>query len=374
MVLNSKRILVFAWLLFVLAGCQRAPMVSGSAEPNSVNSVAPMASDTSNAELLKRKKLVDQLFDGEVSEDDFKKARGLDLNDPNLQADESSIRLAKMIGYLGLEKRPDKISKGSTQREFWEAQFYFYERRFIEAAQIFSRILDVKPGWLRARNLLARCFYFLGNTDRAFLELQFVVANHSGDAEELLDALFLIGAIAMDSQSATSAQVEKGVGAWQTYLKLAPNSPLREKIQDGLAAYEAKKSAKPDKAKETGNAKSDAIAALDGDDLLHAENKIRSAMKKFPRDEELAVALGRVYVKSGRVKEALEEFQQIVAKNPRTIAGHHYQGMAFMLSGAPEKAIASWEKVVQLDANYAERFNLSGRILIAKNLMKKENR
>ena len=331
-----------------------------------------MASETSNAELLKRKQIIEQLLDGSVSEKEFQTARALDLNDANANADESSIRLAKIIGYMGLEKLPAKMQKGSAEREFWVGQFYFYERRFIEAAQIFSRILDAKPGWLRARNLLARCFYFLGNTDRAFLELQYVVANHSGQAEELLDALFLIGAIAMDSQVATTAQIDKGVGAWRTYLKLAPNSPLREKIQDGLAAYEARKSASPDKAKETGNAKNDAIAALDGDDLLNAESKIRSALKKFPRDEELAVALGRVFVKSGRVKEALAEFQKIVAKNPRTVAGHHYQGMAFMLSGDPAKAIASWEKVVQLDVGYAERFNLSGRILIAKNLMKKD--
>jgi tetratricopeptide (TPR) repeat protein len=335
-----------------------------------VNAMAPMESDTSNGELLKRKVLLERLLDGQVSKEEFAAAKALNAH-PKEDAPEDQQRLAKLIDYLSLEDLPPKAAVGSLERDFAVGQFYFYERRFIEASQIFSKLLDKKPGLLRVRNLLARCFYFLGNMDRSYLELQYVLTNHSGQAEELLDALFLMGALAMDSPSATAEQIEKGIGAWQTYLKLAPKSPLTQKIKDGLVTFEEKKKGKAAVAV-TGNAKKDALSAVEGGDMLDAESKVTAALKKTPHDEELKVGLARVFVKTGRVSEALAEFGSVIRKNPRNVVAFHYQGMAHMMSGNPQGAIASWEKVLQLDAAYGDRFNLRGRIAIAQNLVQKE--
>lgn len=346
-------------------------MVSGSANPNSVEAAPPMESKTSNAELAKRKLIVEKLINGEISQKDFSAAQDVNQK-PDSAKTEEIERLAKIVDYLGLEQLPAKMQTGAVQGEFMMGEFFFYERRFIEASQIFSKLLDARPNWLRARNLLARSFYFLGNTDRAFMELQYVVANHSGQAEELLDGLFLIGAIAMDSPTATNAQLEKGVGAWKTYLKVAPRSPLCEKIQNGLADYESKKKKKEKNAPESGDVKFLALASFENEDLLTAENKIRSALKQLKNDEELSVALARVFVKSGRVNDALLEFKKIISRKPRSVTAHHYQGMAFMMAGDPQSAIASWEKVLQLDGAYGEQFDLRGRIMIAKNLANKD--
>lgn len=352
-------------IVALAVGCQKAPTIGAAAEPTSINAAAPMESETSNAELKKRLVVLQKLLDGEVSKEEFAVAK------EKKDSSEEALRLGKMIEYLDLEAPPLKTPVGSMDRDFALGQFYFYERRFIEASHIFSKALDKKPGLLRVRNLLARCFYFLGNSDRAYLELQYVLSNHSGQAEELLDALFLMGAIALDSPTATPEQVEKGKGAWETYLKLAPQSPLREKIKDGLASFAHRANSK-EKTLETGHAKKDALLALDGADMLDAENKITSALKKTPRDEELRVGLARVYVKTGRVKESLQEFAGVIAKNPRNFVAFHYQGMAFMMAGDPQKAIGSWQKVLELDPVYAERFNLRGRIAIAQNLLKKD--
>jgi predicted Zn-dependent protease len=146
---------------------------------------------------------------------------------------------------------------------------------------------------------------------------------------------------------------------------------LQQKIKDGLAVFEEKKNAKA-VTKETGNTKKDALAAVEGGDMLDAESKVFAALKKTPRDDDLKVALARVYVKTGRVKESLAEFAAVIKKNPRHAVAFHYQGMAFMMSGDPQGAIASWQKVLELDKAYGDRFNLKGRIAIAQNMLKKD--
>ena len=351
------------YLLAQLFGCQPTPTIAGSAQPSSVNTVAPMASETSNAEFEKRLALLNGMLNAEISMDDFEKSKG-NKND----------RLYKVIESLGLDNLPKKMPAGSKQRDALVAQFYFYERRFIEASHIFSRLLDKEPGWLSIRNLLARCFYFLGNTDRSFLELSYVITHHDGQAEELLDALFLMGAIALDSHMATKEQIEKGKGAWETYLKLAPTSPLKERIEEGLKSYETKLKLATKTITNTGDLKKDALFALENADTMTAENNIKSALKRFPQDEELKVALARVYVKTGRVKEALDEFNKILMVNSRCVLAYHYQGMAFMMAQDPKNAVASWEKVLELDPDYGEKFSLGGRILIAKNLIGRDRK
>jgi len=357
------KIVKLTMMILMIVGCQKAPTVASSADPRSVNAAAPMESETSNAELEKRLAVLNRLLDGQISNEEFEAAKA--------KGSPEAERLAKIMENLGFDKPMPEVPVGSLERDFAIGQFYFYERRFIEASHIFSKLLDKRPSWLRVRNLLARCFYFLGNTDRTYMELQFVLANNGGQAEEVLDALFLMGAIPLDSPSATPEQIDKGIGAFETYLKLAPNSPMREKIKDGLAEFAERKKAKNAHA-DTGDAKKDALLAIEGADMLAAENKIRDALKKHPRDDDLKVALARVFVKTGRVNEALAEFADAIKKNARNAVAYHYQGMAFMMSGNPKGAVESWQKVLEIDPKYGERFNLKGRIAIAENLMKKE--
>lgn len=328
-----------------------------------------MESATTNAELLRRKEVLDRLIAGQVTQDEFDAAKAF-VASASSDAGENTKRLAHLITQLEIsDLNAAKVKNPSAEYEFLVGRFYFYERRFIEAAHSLSLCLDKKPGWLRARNLLARCFYFVGNTDRAFAELQYVLTTHLKEPEEMLDALFLMGAIAVDSPRATQDQIEKGIGAWKMYLKLAPQSPFHQKIKDGLEAFEHKKKAPTG---DTGDIKKDALLAIEGSDMLDAEHKIIAALKKMPRDDELKVALARVYVKTGRVKDALAEFAGVIKKNPTLVIAYHYQGMAFMMSSDPRSAIRSWERVIELDSAYADRFNLKGRIAIAQNLLKKE--
>ncbi|NBV76481.1 MAG: tetratricopeptide repeat protein, partial [Methylococcaceae bacterium] len=122
-----------------------------------------------------------------------------------------------------------KAFKGS---EFERAELYFNERRFIEAAHLFSKILDRDPKYPQARNLLARCFYFLGNPDRSLAELDLILSKPGGQMEDWLDALFLTGAVVLESHSSPKL-LKKGISAWENYLKITPRSELAPQVKEG---------------------------------------------------------------------------------------------------------------------------------------------
>ena len=341
--LKIKHLVILSLLLFQI-GCQKQPSASAAAMPSAKKAVAPMGSATNNADLEKKRLLFEA-------------------------------------------KAPAK--PGLTRDFFW-ADFYFYERRFIESAQILSGILDQDAKYPHARNLLARCFYFLGNSDRSYAELDFVLSHPSENAEELLDALFLMGAIALESPTASTKILEKGIGAWETYLKIAPKNELRGKIEPGLKELRAKlkgpsknvlaSSNKPDvpqtrfqklpkNAKTFDKLKAQGLDAFDAEDLLLAAKKLKEASVFDSTNAEINVILGRILIKTNRFSEALVKFQQVTKRHPRYVSGWHYQGMAYMMSANPQKAVESWKRVIKLDPQYGAQFNLQDRIAVATGMI-----
>ena len=341
--LKIKHLVILSLLMFQI-GCQKQPCASAAAMPSAKKAVAPMGSATNNADLEKKRLLLE----------------------------------AKAPAKPGLA------------RDFFWADFYFYERRFIEAAQILSGILDQDAKHPNARNLLARCFYFLGNPDRSYAELDFVLSHPSENAEELLDALFLMGAIALESPTASTKMLEKGIGAWETYLKIAPKNELRGKIESGLKELRAKlKGPKnsgvasinkadlpqtraqklPKDAKTFDKLKAHGLDAFDAEDLLLATKKLKEALAFDATNAEIGTTLGRILIKTNRFSEALLKFQQVTKLHPGYVPAWHYQGMAYMMSANPQKAVESWKRVIQLDPQYGAKFNLQDRISVATGMI-----
>ncbi len=341
---------MYLFLLLILSlsifqtSCQKQPSVSAAALPSAKKAVAPMGSSTNNADLEKKK-------------------------------------------LLAAAKAP--VKPGLAQDFFW-AEFYFYERRFIEAAQIFSAILDQDDKYPNARNLLARCFYFLGNPDRSHAELDFVLSHPSKNAEELLDALFLMGAIALESPTSSTKMLQKGIGAWETYLKIAPKNNLRSKVEPGLkelherlkanknnsvaltakpASHQTRFQKLSSNAKDFEKRKAQGLDAFDTEDLLLAEKKLKEALALDSTDVEIATVLGRILIKTNRFSEALLKFQNITKKYPKYSPGWHYQGMAYMMNANPQKAVESWKRVIHLDPQYAAQFKLQDRIAVATSMI-----
>lgn len=247
--------------------------------------------------------------------------------------------LAKKVEAFHAKGLPAGLKK-----EFSLAELYFEERRFIEASQILSKILDKDAKYPQARNLLARCFYFLGNPDRSLAELDFILSQPGGQADDMLDALFLTGAVVLESNPSEKMR-KKGIAAWENYLKIAPQSELRKQVTEGLARL-----------KEQGRAKSE--------DWMQAEQKLRE--KKG--DAEGETTLARIAIRTHRVQEALQRFEAVVKKYPKYVPAWHYKGMAHMLSGDPRQAIVCWERVMELNPAYGAEHRLTDRIAVAKGM------
>ena len=78
--------------------------------------------------------------------------------------------------------------------------------------------------------------------------------------------------------------------------------------------------------------------------------------------------MGRVYVQTGRIDEALRSFGEAIKSDDSFMPAWHYNGMAHMMAGDPAQAVSSWEKIKQKDPDYFARFNLDKRVEVAKRM------
>ena len=403
-------------------GCLEPPGVGRAADPGKAPGPAPWGSATTNRELEKKLALLTDVLDGSVSPENL--GPRIEKDWPELDADQrkrSLVGVTQLLEDLNKSGRTGLRIEAGPDRDMAIGQLYFSERRFIEAATIFSKILDANPTYPNARNLLARCFFFLGNRDRTMQELEFVLGNpeQQQDKEEVLDGLFLMGAAVAETPGMSRENLQKAKGAWDTYLKLAPaDAPMVEHVKKGMAELEAglrgegplaqplvpiasdakdeggdRRGALGGARPAPGPAMADTAApvekrvpllaadasplqravatgwdALDAKDLATAQAQLSAALKLDPRSPEALTGLGRVYVQSGRVDDALRSFGEAIKANDSYMPAWHYNGMAHMLSGSPAQAVSSWEKIKAKDPAYLARFNLDKRIDVAKRM------
>lgn len=409
-------------------GCLEPPGVGRAADPGKSPGPAPWGSATSNAELEKKRALLEDILNGKLSAEAL--TMRIEKDWPGLTPDQRKRSLASVTQLLEDLQRSGRAGQAvppGPDRDMAVAQLYFSERRFIEAASMLSSILDAQPTYPGARNLLARCFFFLGNRDRSIVELEFILTNpaHQGDQGEMLDALFLMGAAVAETPGMSRENMEKGLRAWQTYLKLAPkDSPMVEHVQKGLADIEAGLRgeghlAQPLVPVQGGNddgggtdskgalgggnrnqgpmqggtsagpsaqnvrrrvdtLPADATAvdrtvaegwdALDVKDLATAEAKLKEALAAAPANAPALTGLGRVYVQSGRIDDALRSFGESIKVAPDYMPGWHYNGMAQLLAGSPKQAVSSWDKIKEKDPTYFADNNLGQRVEVARRM------
>jgi tetratricopeptide (TPR) repeat protein len=415
---SSRRFTLSALLLAGAAlasttACLEPPGVGRAADPGRAPGPAPWGSATSNADLARKRALLDDILDGRITAESL--AARLNEDWPQLTVEERTralVGVTTVLEDLTKSGRAGRRVEPGPDRDMAVAQLYFSERRFIEAATILSKILDANATYPQARNLLARCFFFLGNRDRTIDELEFVLGHpeHQKDRGEVLDALFLLGAAVAETPGMSRENLQKGKGAWETYLKIAPaDAPSREHVTRGMADIEAglrgegplaqplvpvtgglpagggappmggggpppeRRAEKlPADATPLQRAVAEGWDALDARDLTLAEQRLSAALQLDGRSPEALTGLGRVYVQTGRNAEAVQSFEQASAIAPDYMPALHYKGMAHMMSGAPAEAVASWEQIQKKDPAYFARFKLDQRIDVARRMARGE--
>jgi tetratricopeptide (TPR) repeat protein len=424
----SRAGLLSLFLAVTSLGCLEPPGVGRAADPAKAPGPAPWGSATSNAELEKKRALLEDILNGKITAETL--AARVEKEWPDLTPDQRKRSLASvttLLEDLQHSGRAGQPVPAGPDRDMAVAQLYFSERRFIEAATMLSTILDQKPTYPGARNLLARCFFFLGNRDRSIVELEYILTNeeHQKDQGEMFDALFLMGAAVAETPGMSRDNMEKGLRAWQTYLKLAPkDSPMIEHVQKGLADIEAglrgegplaqplvpvqggdddgagadskgalgggnrgtapmqggassapsaqnvrrRVDTLPANASPVERLVAEGWDALDVKDLATAEAKLKEALAAAPASAPALTGLGRVYVQSGRIDEALRSFGESIKVAPDYMPGWHYNGMAQLLAGSPREAVFSWEKIKEKDPAYFADNNLGQRVEVAKRM------
>ena len=424
------RFLVLLAVPLGILGCLSPPGIGRAADPSHAEGQAPWGSATTNKELEKKVGLLNDILDGKLAPIDVP-AR-VEKDWPNMSADERKKSLQGITDLMEDLKQSGKagtVIPPGPDRDMALAQLYFSERRFIESATLLSGILDKNPRYPSARNLLARCFFFLQNRDRTIEELEYVLGDpeQQKDRTEVLDALFLMGTAVAETPGMSRANMEKGRNAWETYLKLAPESPQKSQVDKGLEEIRAglrgegrlaqpivptstesdaaapknvmggassqvggqprpmgpgaaagadtgphvsRASQLKDDATANDKALAEGLDALEAHDLATASLKLASAAEGASGRtlSEARVGLARVDVQSGKIDEAVRIFGEVIKVDPDFMPAWHYLGMAHMMSGSPEQAVKAWEKIVAKDPGYAKQFHLDQRIEVAKRM------
>lgn len=119
-------------------------------------------------------------------------------------------------------------------RDLAIARFLFRAGRPLEAAQRIKRTATLDAPAPGARPLFARSLGRLGDVDTAADLLAKDAAAQTTVNEDLLDDLFYLGAIAVETPYMTGRRLELAIAAWERYLVDAPESPRRPKVEAGL--------------------------------------------------------------------------------------------------------------------------------------------
>jgi tetratricopeptide (TPR) repeat protein len=163
-----------------------------------------------------------------------------------------------------------------------------------------------------------------------------------------------------DLKSLWTDTIEKNPAAWMAYNNLGSLLLAEGKVDDAAKALQSAVDLKPDHG--------DAIAglgriALRNGDFAGAEQKFRESLRVAPPGSPTAANahayLANVYASTNRFDDAIREYQQAIALEPRSGDWIDELGMIYFTQGKIDQAIECFERMRQLDPNsFAANMNL----------------
>jgi tetratricopeptide (TPR) repeat protein len=155
----------------------------------------------------------------------------------------------------------------------------------------------------------------------------------------------------------------KGLDHFDDIAKMAMGEPVEAKpdIPTGGGGKADRLKNLPADASDADRAKAGALDTFDLGDLKGSEGAIKTALEQNADDEELVVALGRVFVQTGRGEQAAQLYEEHLKKNEKAVQVRHYLGMAYMFLEKANEAAEQWGKVMEIDPAYASKFKLDQR-------------
>ncbi|MCA9507530.1 MAG: tetratricopeptide repeat protein [Myxococcales bacterium] len=364
--------------LFLCNACQRKAALGPAADTMSNVAPPPMGASVYNDELKKEVALFDNVVNHRLDQRQLRRVvKGLMDGDQKLfSKDSKDADLVKL--FLSLPELIRSLDTLSDNRKLWlKAKLLFLRRRFVEAAMYMSEVLKNEPDFIEARNWRARAIFFLGNPDLAVSELKKIVDESPKDSEAKMDALYLIGAIIYEANDLDKKRISIGIEAWQNYLAQKKSQPeLKNELEASIADLKLRLEGQKNVVeirdpfsphKQNSPQKNEILKAFQEQKLLLCEELANQFLAKN-YDVDVSIVKARTYFITDRLDEAVGLFEQIVQKKADYAPAFHYRGMAFMMKGNIEEAIASWKKTCELDPHYAKAHNLEQRIAVAQNM------
>ena len=217
-------ILFFLFVIALIISCHKSSPISSAANANSVENNAPMGSKVNNDLMQKELKVLNKLFNGYFSIIEINNAKMYPyILKKNFKNEIQANILKNLYKKLSLNNFVFPL-KNSIKKDFLIGKLYFANQRFIESAIKLSLVLDENNVFPWARNMLAKSFYFLGNSNRALKELDFILLNYNKNLSESIDALYWTGIIIKNSKTILISKLKKGIFALETYLKIVKNT------------------------------------------------------------------------------------------------------------------------------------------------------
>jgi len=119
-----------------------------------------------------------------------------------------------------------------------------------------------------------------------------------------------------------------------------------------------------------------------GDLLTKAIQEYRLAIEADPSSQYLTSGLAELYARSGRIRDAVAEAQDILQRDPKNLEAHRLLGHIYLRSlgdmqggtgsdNVLKLAIGQYEEIVKLDPSSADDHIMLGRLYHADNEMKK---
>lgn len=364
---------LIALLLSITMACQKKPNISGSLDTMSELLYPPMGDETFNGEIKKELQLLDDIFDEKIDNNSILKLKNKLMVGEKLISPEE-----KVLGaiFLTLPELIYEIKHDKANKSWFKAKYLFLKRRFAESLILLSGIEQNSPFFFKAKSFRARAIFFLGNPDRSITELLAVAQNNKASLDEKLDAYYLAGAIAHESDEIDEKLNHKAIEAWEKYLSLSDEkSQLHHEVKLSLAKLKERNLSKNQTENQDIFLPNKKYSQEKNNILLaFKEEKYQLALDQINKltvqdDKELFIVKARVFLKTFRTNEAFSLFEEAVKKYPTYAPAWHFRGMSFMLKGDTQKAIDCWKQVFKLDKNYGLKNKLDERISIAEKML-----
>ncbi|MCP4501054.1 MAG: tetratricopeptide repeat protein [Deltaproteobacteria bacterium] len=409
-------------LVLSSTGCLKAPTVGAAASPSEAKGGMVWRSGSTNIQVKENAKLLEKIFDGKATKKDLQNRMDKELKGLAGEVrEERRVEMQKRLDAFAEFIANGKVLPKGAERDMAMAQFFYQEKRFIEAAGHLTKTLDAEPDFPQARNLLARCFFFLGNSDRTIREAEYrqreLRAKEAKgklspqDEMEMLDALYLVGAVVTGSPGMGKEALLKGKVAWKEYLSRTPSSPSRKQVEEGLAEIEAAlrgegrlarmelsktqasggggnvmggkprgssgpmATKNPERVKKLAKdatpfqrAEAAALDALDMRDLAKAGAALDAANGLKVNQASILVGKARLLVLQGKTEEGVRAYGEILKRMPDAPEAWHYLGMAHLMNRDAKQAAQAWETLMKKNPAYGAAHNIPQRLSVAKSM------